>query len=374
MNRQQVETLFQGRSDAEMTEEGMEVLKTCAQALGLRPTRSKLEMVHRIRAELLARRAFEGQRALPEVEGGPIPIRNVGLGLENRGQQPLAQQPVELDLGLGDRGQHPVAAELVLGNRGLQPVAVELGLGNQGQQPVVINGVVPSGNQVQQPVGEMEQRIAAMVSAEVGKIRKDIEAREGALMDLVGSVGVSSASDRLWAPKVFGDGMRQEFYDDLCRVGRLVTKLEAGMFPSREEVQQTKKLTQLWMTRTALEEEVGSEFAALVGRGFEGSFMEPFAKEIKEARKIYMKAVPGSISVGNFGKSGLVGTGVNSNRFLPGSFGTVNKQVAEKRKGCFQCGSVDHIARFCPRQFQNGSKRARGNLKVMESPSGGSKE
>jgi hypothetical protein len=93
--------------------------------------------------------------------------------------------------------------------------------------------------------------------------------------------------------------------------------------------------------------------------------MEPFAKEIKEARKVYMRAQPSS---GSFGKSGIVGTGQNANCFLPGSNGPMEKKEVEKRKACFQCGSIEHIARFCPRQQSAPPKRPRNDLKGLGSP------
>jgi hypothetical protein len=204
---------WENRSDEQIvTEERIDVLRQAAKDLGLKPARTKKEIVEQIR-------------------------------------QKLAEAPRRVEVA---RVERPNDVEEV------QPRQQ-----NQPREPVEQNQNLP---------GDLEQRIASVIGMEFGKMRKEFQDRESAMIEFIGNLGVSNASDSLWAPRLFSNGARQEFYNDLIKIGKLLSKLEAQMAPSKEEVLQAKKSVQLWMTRTILEEEAGSEFASMIGRGFESKY------------------------------------------------------------------------------------------------------
>jgi hypothetical protein len=234
-------------------------------------------------------------------------------------------------------------------------------------QQIGVNANVAFNNPIQAPanpraspasnLAELESRINSQLASELQRLRGDLVQQtqwmkgqwetQGQLVAAALDGNVSKP-DQMWREKIFQDPASQEMYDAWLQVGRWSSKVEKGNPLSKDEGSQMKKLAQLWLTKTVLKQEVGTEFANMVGVDLNGTFMEPFKKDIKDAKKAFIKQHPSATlgSVGRPTSSVVLASATDGENFLS-SMGKPGKPPVEKRKSCWNCGQLGHVSKDC---------------------------
>ena len=231
-NLQSLHLLFRSNSnDQIIAESRYDVLREGAKSLGLKPACAKKDLVAQIREEL--EKDVESNEA--QLVSNRQPSNNI---VGHQVEQPQGVLPISLP-GQGSLTISPndVPQSVLPGGQSLvafQSANHQLGgLSNNLQVAPIQSQAVTSSTQL---LGDIESCVASIVSAELAKIKKDLEGRENALWQVVDGVSsVVSAANQLWSPRVFSNAMRQELYDDLIKVGKIVSKLESRILPPIEE-------------------------------------------------------------------------------------------------------------------------------------------
>ena len=213
---------------------------------------------------------------------------------------------------------------------------------------------LPVKNSISSSEEAIERRFNELTDAVI-QIRSQLDSTQfKPLFQAASEVTANSATDKMWQGRTLVNAQYQGIYNDLLTFGRFLSKLEAGYSPTLEEVKKLRKNVQLMTTKIDVGDKYGVGVSQLIGESMEGTFMEPYVKDIKEARKLVMKGGANFQVSGRQRPFELGGSdGFLTTAFVqPSVIGSLSDvrltpSVTLKPKTCFKCGDTSHLARDC---------------------------